>query len=52
VCDESLKINMFWVTGSGTVVMSDWKVDYNHRWRHSALGYQALAVYAAARIRP
>jgi putative transposase len=28
------------------VVISDWKDDYNHRRRHSALGYQAPAVYA------
>jgi transposase-like protein len=31
------------------VVISDWKEDYNHRRRHSALGYEAPAVYAAAR---
>ncbi len=37
---------------AATVVISDWKEDYNHRRRHSALGYQAPAVYAAARTRP
>jgi len=29
-------------------VISGWKADYNHRRRHSALGYQAPAVYAEA----
>jgi transposase InsO family protein len=29
-----------------------WKADYNHRRRYSALGYQAPAVYAAARTHP
>ena len=28
------------------------EADYNHRGRHSALGYQAPAVYAAARTHP
>jgi hypothetical protein len=31
---------------------SDWKADYNYRRRRSALGYQAPAVYAAARTHP
>jgi transposase InsO family protein len=35
--------------GRRRVVISDWKADYNHRRRHSALGSQAPAVYAAAR---
>lgn len=30
------------------VVIADWKQDYNTRRRHSSLGYQAPAVYAAA----
>ena len=30
-------------------MISAWKEDYNHRRLHSALGYQAPAVYAAAR---
>ena len=29
------------------VVISGWKGDYNHRRRHSTLGYQAPAAYAA-----
>jgi putative transposase len=40
---------MFWSLAQARVVISDWKADYNHRRRHSALGYQAPAVYAAAR---
>jgi transposase InsO family protein len=36
------------VTGLGRVVISDWrKEDYNHRRRHSSLGYQAPAAYTA-----
>ncbi len=30
------------------VVITDRKYDYNHRRRHSSLGYLAPAVYAAA----
>jgi transposase InsO family protein len=43
---------MFWSPAQARVVISDWKADYNHRRRHSALGYQAPAVYAAARTHP
>jgi transposase InsO family protein len=48
VRDECLNINIFWSLAQARVVISDWKEDYNHRRRHSALGYQAPAVYAAA----
>jgi putative transposase len=40
---------MFWSLAQAFVVISDWKDDYNHRRRHSALGFQAPAAYAAAR---
>jgi Integrase core domain len=49
VRDECLNINMFWSLAQARVVVSDWKADYNHRRRHSALGYQAPAVYPGAR---
>ena len=49
VRDECLNINMFWSLAQARVVISDWKADDNHRRRHSALGYQAPAVDAAAR---
>jgi transposase InsO family protein len=48
VRDECLNINIFWSLAQARVVISDWKEDYNHRRRHSSLGYQAPAVYAAA----
>jgi transposase InsO family protein len=47
VRDECLNITMFWSLTQARVVITDWKEDYNHRRRHSALGYQAPAVYAA-----
>ena len=45
--DECLNINVFWSLAQARVVISDWKDDYNHRRRHSSLGYLAPAVYAA-----
>jgi putative transposase len=49
--DECLNINSFWSLGQARVVISDWKHDYNHHRRHSALGYQPPARYAATRAR-
>jgi hypothetical protein len=50
--DKCLNVNSFWSLAApgcpGRVVISDWKHDYNHHRRHSALGYQAPARYAAA----
>lgn len=48
--DECLNINNFWSLTQARVVISDWKDDYNHYRRHSALGYQTPAGYAAACI--
>jgi putative transposase len=45
--DECLNINSFWSLAQARVVISDWKYDYNHHRRHSALGYQSPARYAA-----
>jgi putative transposase len=52
VRDECLNINMFWSLAQARVVISHWKADDNHRRRQCALGYQAPAVYAAARTHP
>jgi putative transposase len=52
VRDECPNINMFWSLAQARVAISDWKADYNHRRRHSALGYRTPAVYAAGRTRP
>ncbi len=49
VRDECLNINILWSLAQARVVITDWKNDYHHR-RHSSLGYQAPAVYAAACI--
>jgi putative transposase len=48
VRDECLNINLLWSLIQARVVISDWTEDYNTRRRHSSLGYQAPAVYAAA----
>lgn len=45
--DECLNINSFWSMAQASVVSSDWKHEYNHYRRHSSLGYQPPAVYAA-----
>jgi transposase InsO family protein len=47
VRDECLNINAFWSLTQARVVISDWKHEYNHHRRHSALRYQAPAHYAA-----
>jgi hypothetical protein len=35
---------VFWSLVQARVVISDWKADYNHRRRHSALGYRSRPV--------
>ena len=45
--DECLNITSFWSLAQAQVVISDWKHDYNHHRRHSALGYQPPTRYAA-----
>jgi putative transposase len=45
--DECLNINSFWSLAQARVVITDWKHDYNHHRRHSSLGYQPPARYAA-----
>ncbi len=47
VRDECLNINLFWSLTHAKIVITDWKTEYNHHRRHSALGYQAPARYAA-----
>ena len=46
--DECLNINSFRSLTQARVVISDWKHDYNHHRRHSALGYHPPARYAAS----
>ena len=45
--DECLNISSFWSLAQARVVISDWKHEYNHHRRHSSLGYQPPARYAA-----
>jgi putative transposase len=45
--DECLNINSFWSLIQARIVIADWKHEYNHHRRHSSLGYQAPAGYAA-----
>ena len=47
VRDECLNINMFWSLTHARIVITDWKDEYNNHRRHSALGYQTPARYAA-----
>jgi putative transposase len=47
VREECLNVNIFWSLAHARVVITDWKYDYNHHRRHSALGYQTPACYAA-----
>jgi putative transposase len=46
--DECLNITLFWALTQARVVITDWKHEYNHHRRHSALGYQTPTGYAAA----
>ena len=48
--DECLNITVFWSLIQARVVISDWKDECNYHRRHSALGYQTPAGYAAACI--
>ncbi len=41
-----LNIELFRSLAHARVTISDWKNEYNHHRRHSALGYQAPARYA------
>ena len=46
--DECLNISSFWpLAAHARFVIGDWKHDYNHHRRHSSLGYQPPARYAA-----
>jgi len=47
VREECLSINILWSLAQARVVIADWKQEYNHHRRHSALGYQTPASYAA-----
>jgi transposase InsO family protein len=42
--------NSFWSLAHARVIISDWKRDYNHHRRHSALGYRPPSRYAVTCI--
>ncbi len=42
--------NSFWSLAHARVIISDWKHDYNHHRRHSALSYRPPSRYAATCI--
>jgi transposase InsO family protein len=44
--DECLNINSFWSITQAQVVIGDWRYNYNHHRRHSALGYKTPAEFA------
>jgi putative transposase len=39
---------MFWSLTHARIVITDWKDEYDNHRRHSALGYQTPARYAAS----
>jgi transposase InsO family protein len=47
--DECLNIHSYWSLAQARVVIGDRKHDYNHRRRHSSLGYLPPAQYTARR---
>jgi putative transposase len=52
VRDECLNLHIFWSLTHAQITIADWKEEYNHHRRHSALGYQTPAAYAAACTHP
>ena len=48
VRDELLNVEPFACLAEAQVVIADWREDYNHRRRHSALGRKTPAAFAAA----
>jgi transposase InsO family protein len=48
VRDELVNVELFACLAEARVVVEDWREDYNHRRRQSALGRQTPAAFAAA----